>query len=200
MNKKIIAFSVLVEVILFVSVLAGVILNCNSVLTVRNSKIASLNDEIANLSNEEANLNSQISNLTAQVANFTANLVTALGIIEVPATSSLNVGFVPYNHLFITGSVTDNGKGTAFNAGLHVVGYDANGGLLINMIVPLDKNLAAFGTDTEIDDWLSNSAYGLNSLQLLSLDSGQTATINLGIFHEGTVTNWTVTPVWTNSA
>jgi hypothetical protein len=200
MNKKLIAISVLVEAILFVSVLGGMIFYYN----VRTSKIASLNNEIANLNNEEANLTSQISNLNGELTNLTsatsAYLVTALGIIEVPAISPLNVGSVLYNHLYISGSVTNIGKGTAVNAGLHVVAYDANGDLLIDMTVPLDKNLAAFGTDAEIDNWLSNSAYGLNSLQLGILGSGQTATINLGIFHEGTVTNWTVTPVWTNSA
>jgi len=36
-------------------------------------------------------------------------------------------------------------------------------------------------------------------LQLGSLFSEQTAIIEIGIFHDGTVSNWTVTPVWTNS-
>jgi len=33
----------------------------------------------------------------------------------------------------------------------------------------------------------------------MSLGRGQTSPIFLDIYHEGTVSNWTATPVWTNS-
>ena len=55
-----------------------------------------------------------------------------------------------------------------------------------------------FGTDNATDTFVSSN-FGNSSTQLGSLGSNQTATIELGIFHEGTVTNWTATPVWTNS-
>jgi len=104
---------------------------------------------------------------------------------------------LPFNYLYITGSVTNVGVGTAFTAGLHVVAYAANGGLEINMTVPL-INGATFGTDAGTDAYVSSS-YGNSSLQLGSLYSEQNATIEIGIFHEGIVSNWNITPVWTNS-
>ena len=39
----------------------------------------------------------------------------------------------------------------------------------------------------------------IGSLQLGSLDVGQTANFEIAIYHEGNVTNWTITPVWTNT-
>ena len=65
------------------------------------------------------------------------------------------------------------------------------------MTVPL--NGGTFGTNAEINSYLEKNNGGVSSLQLGLLYSGQTATIDLNIFHEGYVTNWTVTPVWTNS-
>ena len=204
MNKKIIAVSVLIA-ILFVSAIAGTIFYYNGVVNDRNSQIASLNNEIANQ-------NAQISNLTAQVENLTsAYLVTALGATEIPLGATEIISNNPfgidfpfqnmYNHLYITGSVTNTGVGTAYNAGLHVVAYDATGTLEINMTVPLGYDqYGAFGTDAAIDSWILSSPYGLSSLQLITLDSGQNMPIILNIFHEGTVTNWTITPVWTNSS
>jgi hypothetical protein len=38
------------------------------------------------------------------------------------------------------------GEGTAYNAGLHIMAYDAKGKLKVNMAVPL-ANTASFGTD-----------------------------------------------------
>ena len=77
--------------------------------------------------------------------------------------------------------------------------------LEVNMTVPLDgqENVTGneitdlapvFGTDA------ATQIYGNDSLQLGNLYSGQTVSISLGIFHEGTVTNWTITPVWTQTA
>jgi hypothetical protein len=109
-----------------------------------------------------------------------------------------------YNHLLIMGSVTNTGVTTAYNAGLHVVAYQADGKVQINMTVPLDNwanettnentdFAPVFGTDA------STQIYGNESLQLGNLYSGQNITIILGIFHHGTVTNWTITPVWTSN-
>jgi hypothetical protein len=193
MNKKIVvALSALIVAVLFVSAIAGTIIYCNGVIKDGNSKIASLNGQIADLS-------SQILNLTS------ANLVTALGVTEVPYDSPNNFPSpLLYNHLFITGSVTNTGEGTAYNAGLHVVAYEANGKVEVNMTVPLDGPENVTGNEITIlaPVFGTNAAtqiYGNDSLQLGELYSGQTASISLGIFHEGTVTNWTITPVWTTA-
>jgi hypothetical protein len=171
--KKIIAVSFLVIFILFVSAIAGTIFYYNGIVNSENSKIASQNNEIANLA-------SQISNITAQISNLTtANLVTALVVTEVGVFSPPNA-----NYLSITGSVNNTGKGIAYNAGLHVVAYSAAGTVEINMTVPLT-------IDVEVEIG--------SSLQLGNLDAGQSATVVLDIYHLGTVTSWTITPVWTNS-
>ncbi|MGD0070558.1 MAG: hypothetical protein ABSB71_03245 [Candidatus Bathyarchaeia archaeon] len=183
MNKKIIVISILIVAVLFVSAMAGTIFYYNGVVNDRNSKIDLLNAQIANLEG-------QITNLTS------ANIETTLGITEYPSVISADLPrSVIYNHLEITGSVNNTGRGTAYNAGLHVVGYDANSTLLVNMTVPF---MGAYGTDAQIDSYFSSNFSG-SSLQLGSLYSGQTATIDVIIYREGTVSNWNVTPVWTNS-
>jgi hypothetical protein len=183
MNKKIIiAISVLVIAILFV----GTIFYYNS---------------------EIANLNSQISNLKGQIQNLTsANLTTALSITEIPYIQFPFGGPppdnlpTPPNNLYINGSVSNMGGGIAFNAGLHVVAYAANGTLEVNMTVPLVNGATVFGTDDATDAFVSNyyKDYA-GSLELGYLKSGQTVTFDLSFYHEGTASNWTATPVWTNS-
>ena len=192
-KKMVVALSALIVAVLFVSAIAVTIIYGDRVIKDGNSKIATINGQIANL-------NSQILNLTS------ANLVTALGVTEVPYNSPNNYPTpLLYNHLYISGSVTNTGEGNAYNAGLHVVAYEVNGKVEVNMTVPLDgpENVTGneitilapvFGTDA------ATQIYGNDSLQLGNLYSGQTVPISLGIFHEGTVTNWTITPVWTRTA
>lgn len=185
MNKKIIAILVLIT-ILFASSIAGTLFYFNGVVNSENSKISSLKGEITNQ-------NSQLSNLTAQVTNLTTvNLVASVGINEILSN--------PYNYLNITGSVNNTGEATAYNAGLLVVAYTATGTLEINMTFPLDTG-EIFGADAAINSWISSYYYGYYalSLPLGDLGGGLTTPIDLGIYHEGTVTNWTITPVWTNS-
>ncbi len=217
------ASSILVMGIILVAAFSGTILYYNGAVNDKNSKIALMQTNIANLINENINLNnviinqsSEIANLTNQVASLnsqisalksqqaiiasqeanltSANLVTALGITEIPSTSTYNEGSAsPYNHLYISGTVTNTGGGTAYDAGLHVVAYAADGTIEISTTVPLDDG-ASFGTDAATD------VYGGSSAQLESLFSGQTATISIAIFHEGTVTKWDITPVSSNSS
>ena len=185
MNKKIIALSVLIA-ILFVGSIAGTIFYYNGVVNNRDSRITNLNREITTL-------NSQISTLTEQVANLaSAYLVTALGMTEIKEPA-------PYSYLIVEGSVTNIGLSTAYNAGLHVVAYTSTGILEINMTVPLDGGNVVFGANATISHWLPFPSYDLGSLQLGNLGSNQTDTVDLNIFHAGTVSNYTLTPVWTNS-
>ncbi len=131
-----------------------------------------------------------------------ANLKTALNVTDKQAYTTDVIGVVdsnyPFHNMYISGSVTNIGKAIAFNAGLHVVAYD-NSALEVDMTVPLGDGLA-FGTDSATNAFLANNlTYGISSLKLSSLDNGKTMTINISIYHEGNVSNWTITPVWTNS-
>jgi len=198
MNKKVIVIAVLI-IVFFVSAIAETVSYYNGEISNKKSKIASLNAQIANQNNEVANLTSQISNLTAKVTNLTsANLLASLQVSEVSPmlAESFLAFYTPFYYLFISGNVHNVGVGTAYNAGLHVVAYSATGTLEVNMTVPLAVNVA-YGTDNATDSIGLTSGDGSTQLGILS--SGQTATIELDIFHEGTVSNWTVTPVWTNT-
>jgi hypothetical protein len=86
------------------------------------------------------------------------------------------------------------GNSTAYNAGLKVEAYSGSGVLEINMTVPFVSGYN-FGTDSSITSKLSQ----LGPAQLGNLTSGQAVMIDSDIYHEGVVTNWTVTPAWTNS-
>jgi len=117
-----------------------------------------------------------------------AHIVSSLTITEFSSP--------PPNLLNISGNVSNTGEMTAYNAGLHVVAYTATGTLEINVTVPLayDETFNQdFGTGA-IGGGLIGGSYSVTTL-----DSGQTAQIFLDIYHEGTVSNWTVTPVWTNT-
>jgi hypothetical protein len=189
------SFTILIVAVMLVSSVGTTAFFFNNIVEDRNSKISSLESQIENQTSEIEEFNSQISNLKGQITNLTsANLETALGATEVPYNSPHNMPTpLLYNHLYITGSVKNTGKGTAYNAGLQVVAYSANGTLEIDMTVPLADSSSTFGTN------LSTIIYGNGSLKLGNLLTTQTVEIDIGIFHEGAVSNWTITPVWTNS-
>ena len=199
MNKKIILASVLIAV-LFVSAIAATIFYYNS-------KISDLNSQISNLNNVIANIP-------------TAHLVASLSITEMLGNDSNSMGKptpIPYNYLYITGSVNNTAEATAYNAGLHVVAYDATGTLEINMTVPLSGVI--YGTDNATNTFVLHTygsydpvlkEYVSNFNPILGrVDGKQTyliggapefySALSLTILHEGTVTDWTVTPVWTNT-
>ena len=208
---------VFVVALLVVSAIAGTVFYYSGEVNAGNAKIElmktnianliqesiNLNNEITNQSNQIANLNSQIANLTGQISNLksqqanidspSADLVTSLGISEIPVNSTYNLGnSAPFNHLYISGTVTNSGDGTAYNAGLHVVAYTTTGTVEVNMTVPLSDG-GSFGADVQ------TQVYGTSSLQLGNLYPGQTTTVSLAIFHEATVSSWSLTPVSTNS-
>jgi chaperonin cofactor prefoldin len=157
-----------------------------------------LQTQIDELENEIPRLQNKVLNLT------TANLVTALGIVEVPRDSLHNYPSpLLYNHLYISGSVTNTGSGKAYNAGLHVVAFAANGTEVVDLTVPLVNLYNRTGTEvTTFGPVFGTNAatqiYGNGSLTLGSLNGGQSVQISLAIFHEGVASRWTVTPVWTN--
>ena len=118
-----------------------------------------------------------------------ANLASSL-------TTSEYTSSPPPNLLNISGNVSNTGETTAYNAGLHVVAYTDTGTLEINVTVPLayDETFNQdFGTGA-----VGGGSIG-GSYSVTTLEGGQNIQIFLDIYHEGTVANLTVTPVWTNS-
>lgn len=151
-------------------------------------------------------LNSKISMLNRTIDSFPKpNLTASLSVDEMLGNNSNAMGTptpIPYNYLYITGSINNTGQGTAYNAGLNVIAFSANGIVEVNMTVPLSSEYfqnGIFGTDNATNTFIS-SKYGSSSLSLGVLDGKQTAYLgSISIVHEGLVTNWTVTPVWTNT-
>jgi len=141
-----------------------------------------LTAELSSLKEQTANLQSQLANLT------TANLVAELKILDATGYQ--------YNDLYISGSVGNTGQGTAYNAGLKVTAYSAQGILRINMTIPLV--IGAFGIDAATSAVASTLPYQNVSLALGNVGTGVTLPVDVGIFHYDAVSNWTVTPVWTN--
>jgi hypothetical protein len=78
-----------------------------------------------------------------------------------------------------------------------VVAYDAQGTLEINMTVPFEGGI--FGADNQTKSFVSEY-YGNYPTQLVELYTNQTVESVTSIYHEGIVSNWTVTPVWTNTS
>lgn len=176
----------------------GTISYYDSLLNDKNSKIASMNSQIADLDDQVSNLQNQVANLDAKIANLThAWLVTALGTNEVPFDFLQNPA--PFSHLYTQGTVTNIGPGIAYDAGLHVVAYNVNGKVEVNMTVPL-ASMASFGTNTETVDYALKHYEGTDSLKLGDLLPTQTVNIQIQIFHERNVTSWDITPVWTNGS
>jgi hypothetical protein len=195
MSNKRTAVIALLVIILFAGTISGTAYYYNVMLIDKNSKIALLNAEIANQNKEIANLTSQIEkepNLTNPY------IVTQLGVTEIGNSSALGQPYAwgAYWRLFIQGAAFNMGNSTAYNAGLKVIAYSGAGVLEINMTVPF-VNGYNYGTNSAIVSSLDN--LNLGPLQLENLTRGQYAIVNLDIYHEGIVTNWTVTPVWTNT-
>jgi outer membrane murein-binding lipoprotein Lpp len=179
-NRKIVAMSVLLVAVLF----AGTVLYYNNAVSFRDSIIGGLSSQVNSLNNQIADLNSQISSLKNRMA---ANLVTALGASEVQSNSTYNADNpTTFNHLFISGTVRNEGLETAYNAGLHVVAYDATSEVVINMTVPLGYGTYGSGS--------SNSP-----LTLGRLNSQESVTVSISIVHINVAATWKITPVWTNS-
>jgi hypothetical protein len=127
-------------------------------------------------------------------------LITSLGVVEIKGKDSNLLGIpspIPYDYLYITGIVNNTAKNTIYNAGLHVIAYDSNSSLNFNMTIPLALR-GIFGGDNATSEFVSKN-YGTNFASREVLGSNETAYVTMSILHEGTVTSWNITPVWTNS-
>lgn len=188
------------DAVVLVSAIAGTTFYYDSALDGKNSEAALLNARISNLKSQISEFESQITILADQISNLTsANLVTALGITEVNKDTS-EVSRL-YNRLYIDGTVTNAGKNTASNAGLHIVAYTVDGTLEINMTIPFTKG--EIGSDAATNSYIQSfDPYVPNdssSMKLGFLGSGQIAEVQFNIYHQGVVCNWTVTAVYSNT-
>jgi hypothetical protein len=178
--------AIVLVAILVVTAIAGTVVYYNA-------QIASLNNQIINQKTEIANLTSQVK----QISNYSdAHLEATLGVTEVGNTSENSY---PFYRLYISGTVKNIGQGEALNAGLHVIAYTSSGTVEINMTVPLVSG-ADFGTDSStnafVQNWDAELGVSANPSQFGNLNIGESVTVDFNIYHEGEVTNWTVTPVW----
>jgi outer membrane murein-binding lipoprotein Lpp len=191
MNKKIVASGLLIA-ILFVSAIAGITFYYSSIVNDGNSKINSLNSQIVDLNSKVANLTSQL-HVFGQENLTTPSIVSALGATEIPGSDRLD------NRLWISGTVSNIGEGTAFNVGLHVLAYASNGTTVLNLTVPVNNNdVVSYGSqEASLSAYVSNGDNN-PSYFLPSLAGGGIAYIGINVFHADAASNWTVTPVWTN--
>ena len=178
--------AIVLVAILVVTAIAGTVVYYNA-------QIASLNNQIINQKTEIANLTSQVN----QMSNYTdAHLEATLGVTEVGNTSENSY---PFYRLYISGTVRNTGQGEALNAGLHVIAYASDGTVEINLTVPLVSG-ADFGTDSStnafVQNWDAELGVSANPSQFGNLNIGESVKVDFNIYHEGKVTNWTVTPVW----
>lgn len=191
MRKFRIAITALIIFVFFVGSISGTILYYTAKTASLTNQITVQNREISNLNNQMANLSSKLDYLS----NFTdANLVATLGISEVGNTS-ISMYTYPFYRLYISGTIKNMGAGMALEAGLHVVASASDGTIEINMTVPF-VNGRDFGTDAATNTFVKSWGTSVSSMELGSLGSGQSTTVDFNIYHEGQVTNWTVTPVW----
>jgi hypothetical protein len=194
--------------LVFAIIFAGVLSSYFYVIIFQDYKSASLTAQEQNLNSELENLTNQIPSLQNQTTNLTvaylasglkANLTTALEGKEIVTSDFAATQSIPFNYFYISGTVTNTGNGTAFKVGLHVIAYDNYNSATrdIDLTLPLG---GTFGTDNRTNNYVTSYYGGFSqSLQLENLGGGQTVTTNIQIFHEGTVSDWTITPVWTNS-
>jgi len=150
-----------------------------------NSRVTDLNGQIATLKNQVSSLNSQISSLNAPY------LVTALGIHEIN-NGTFNVGNgekLNSNALSISGTISNEGKTTAYNVGLQVVALNFYGDTVINMTVPLEGVNGTASVPNGDNLPLTQSIDPIQSQQLL---------INI-LCQNDVPTSWTITPVCTSS-
>jgi len=144
----------------------------------QNSRIIDQARQINSLNATVKSLNQQIQDLQDQLSKYTASLTTALGIKDLVDNSTNE------HYLYIRGEVTNVGVTTAYNAGLHVVGYGSNHEVLINMTSPLEGGTFQNG-------FTSSTGRSL-------LYPTQSQTTILSIYHSGTVVDWEIVAVWTN--
>jgi hypothetical protein len=176
-NKQISVNAMIVVVIIFVAAIAGTLIYFNQMITQKNSEIASLNAQLDVM-------NSQVSNLNKP------NLVTSLSIgVQQDATVSVNGVEMTGNALYIDGSITNQGKTTAYNVKLNVVAKDVYGSTVVDMTVPVWGNFVP-GEDPSLLN--SGNPVSINPIQTMNY-------VNIKILCQSVPVTWNITPVCANS-
>ena len=152
------------------------------------------------LSNENSILKEEITTLKS------ANLVTALGVVEIPPyEESYWGGNGNSSYLWITGWVFNCGGSLAANAGLNVLAFNYTNHVLMNVTVPLDSR-SGFATATKdylvpkVPYWLPGSAL-LSELEYSTILGQQNMTVRFSLYHEGSFpssTRYEMNPIWEN--
>ncbi len=146
----------------------------------QTQQITEQDEQMDRMGTQISDLNKQVDDLEGELSDmrskYTANLVTGLGINDVGNSSD--------RHLYITGTVTNNGVTAAYNAGLHIIGYGSSHEKLIDLTSSLGYEV------------FQNSFSG--SSQLTTLYPTQVMSVQISIFHSGVVDSWDIIPVWNN--
>jgi hypothetical protein len=156
------------------------------------------------LYSENSILNSQVISLKSEMENLkSANLVTALGVVEIPPYGeSYWGGNGNFSYVWITGWVFNSGASMARKAGLDVLAFDGANSVLMNYTVPITEGgIGAFSTNETLRNLIPYYIYP-TPLEFGNVLSQQNVTVRLAIFHEGIFPNSTryeINPVWENS-
>ena len=126
-------------------------------------------------------LESQIVDLNNQINHPRANIVTALGIADVPPSGNpLGTLEANYSHLWITGRLFNSGAGAAMNVSVNVLAYDSSNIVLLNETVPASSSgLIMFPITLP-----SNGAH-LPYTGTTDIYSQQNVTVRFGVYHTG---------------
>ena len=200
-NAKITTRTLAILLVIIVVSFSGALLYFDYQVSFRDWELVSCHQIMDQLYANEAKLGAQVNSLNNQVATLKSNItsleslqapnvVMALGCTEIPSNSSYNANNPQtFDHLYITGTVTNEGLSTAYNAGLNVVAYDVNGNMILNITVPIAYGIYGNGESNLTP--LSTIA----PLQQVSLPGNG----GIAIVHEGLANTWKITTVWTNT-
>lgn len=159
-------------IVVFSVAIAGLIFYYNGLLTEKDSQISSLN--------------SQINALNSQIANLQQPFLVTKFSVGVKQNTNLVVNNVEMSgHVFfITGSITNQGKSTAYNVKLSVVANDIYGSKVIDMTVPLTGNFVV----REDPSLMVGNNVIIEPIQTFSY-------VNVNIMCETVPVTWTITPI-----
>ena len=180
--------------VLFISAIIG---------TAFYNEIVQSNNKL-NLLDKDTQASGKVTNTTTptpQIENLIPkNIdVSTLTVREYPKNPSGE--FYPgdwlFNSLGISGAVSNNGNNVAENVGLHIIADSSNRTRLIDMIIPVtqDYYVVRYGANGEVNRIINAPDIG----KLSTMPGQHMVSVNIIIYHQRSATNWTVTPVWTNS-
>jgi len=197
-NAEFYVRGLIVLCVILIVALAGLVAYYAPMMNAKNDEISSQNVQINNLKTNVTRLNSRIAQLSSQIANFsnqitnlngTINNISTTDIItKLGATDILGNSTTP-NYLLITGTVSYEGESSAYNAGLHIIGLSATDTPVINMTIPI--------VSANIQNPIIYQNAFITGISLSTLYPNQSVSMAAIIYHAGTVTNYTINPVWT---